>query len=90
MDLGGYSVAMPVEASETLFSATTLLWIVVSSDGRYPPFGIHQSAPLAVDRIAARLRRSETGMDVKRFPAVLMNHQKTEFRPKSVRNNTDE
>ena len=30
MDLGGYSVAMPVEASETLFSATTLLWIVVS------------------------------------------------------------
>jgi beta-lactamase regulating signal transducer with metallopeptidase domain len=30
MDPGGYSVAMPVEASETLFSATTLLWIVVS------------------------------------------------------------
>ena len=30
MDLGGYSVTMPVEASETLFSATTLLWIVVS------------------------------------------------------------
>jgi beta-lactamase regulating signal transducer with metallopeptidase domain len=30
MDVGGYSVTMPWEATETLFSATTVLWIVVS------------------------------------------------------------
>ena len=29
IQLGGYSVAMPAELSETLFSPTTLLWLVV-------------------------------------------------------------
>ena len=36
---GGYSVSMPVEVSETLFSPTTVLWLVVSATAASLLFG---------------------------------------------------
>jgi beta-lactamase regulating signal transducer with metallopeptidase domain len=49
--LGGYSVAMPVEASETFFSPVTLLWLVVSAIAAAVLFG-------AINRRRSHLTRS--------------------------------
>lgn len=50
-DLGGYSVAMPADASETLLSATTLLWAVVSVMAALVLFG-------SINRRRSRLTES--------------------------------